>query len=271
MATIFPDGLRLSAHLGYLFTELPLEARFEAARDAGFVAVEHPAPYALPADHAARLLADSGLPYVQFGLPSGDASRGEKGIAIHAGRRSEFLDGLARALDYADALGVSMLHVMAGIVPADLDRERAWGAYLEHLSLAAEAAGATGRTILVEAMSPGAVPGYLVATPADAERALRACGAPNVKLLLDVFHTESVGDDPAATLERLSDKVAHVHIADLPGRHEPGTGRIDFQAVARALDGYGGHVGCEYVPAGRTGDGLAWMAAATRAGGLPDR
>ncbi|UIJ70695.1 hydroxypyruvate isomerase family protein [Aurantimonas sp. HBX-1] len=256
-----PDNSRYSAHIGYLFNELPLESRIAAARAAGFSAIEHPAPYAVPAADMAALLREAGLPYVQFGLRSGDASRGEKGIAIFPDRRDEFRANLAEGLDYAEAVGVRMLHAMAGVLPAAEWRPEHRACYLENLGLAAEEAGKRGIRIIVEAMSPGAVPDYFLPTAASAREAIAEAGHANLGLLLDVFHTVAAGDDPVQAIHDSGETIAHVHIADHPGRHEPGSGRIDFAAVRSALDaiGYAGFIGCEYVPAGVTADGLGWL------------
>lgn len=257
------DTPRYSAHIGYLFNELPLEARIEAARAAGFAAIEHPAPYSVPAGDMAALLRDAGLPYVQFGLRSGDAARGEKGIAIFPDRRDEFRANLAEGLNYAEAIGVRMIHAMAGVLPEAERRPEHRACYLENLALAGEEADKRGIRIIVEAMSPAAVPDYFLPTATSAREAIIQADHPNLGLLLDVFHTVAAGDDPIRTIHDSRDLIAHVHIADHPGRHEPGSGTIDYNAVRSALSeiGYAGFIGCEYVPAGATADGLGWMAA----------
>ncbi|MBB4003465.1 hydroxypyruvate isomerase family protein [Aurantimonas endophytica] len=256
-----PDTSRYSAHIGYLFNELPLESRIEAARAAGFAAVEHPAPYSVPAKTMAALLRDAGLPYVQFGLRSGNAARGEKGIAIFPDRRDEFRANLAEGLDYAEAIGVRMLHAMAGVLPEAERKPEHRACYLENLRLAAGEAEKRGIRIIVEAMSPAAVPDYFLPTAASAREAIAEAGHPNLGLLLDVFHTVAAGDDPITAIHASREMIAHVHIADHPGRHEPGSGTIDYDAVRSALAeiGYTGFIGCEYVPAGATADGLGWM------------
>lgn len=250
-----------SAHLGYLFTELPFQERFAAARDAGFKAVEHPAPYPVPPETLAGWLKTVGLPYVQFGLRSGDAQKGEKGIAIFPERREEFRRNVGEGLKYAEAVGVRMVHAMAGILPFERRLPEHRDCYLENLSYAADEAAKRGIAIIVEAMSRSAVPDYFLATADEAANAIRATGHGNIRLLLDIFHTANAGDDPVAAIEANADLLAHVHIADAPGRHEPGTGTIDFAAVHRALSraNYEGAIGCEYSPAGTTLEGLAWL------------
>lgn len=251
---------RYSAHLGYLFTELDYEARFQAAREAGFAAVEHPSPYHVPAERMAQMLARIGLPYVQFGLPNGDASKGEKGIAIFPDRRDEFRTSLRIGLDYAEAIGVRLVHAMAGILPAALRRPEHLECYIANLQLAADAAQDRGIGILVEPMSPAAVPDYFVATMAEGAGVLDAAAHPNIALLADVFHITATGENPAEAIRAHAGRIAHLHYADFPGRHEPGSGHIDFAAIARALHdtGYAGFIGCEYAPANGTVAGLGW-------------
>lgn len=257
-----PDPRRYSAHIGYLFNELPLLERPAAARAAGFAAIEHPTPYAVPAETMAARLRDVGLPYVQFGLRSGDATRGEKGIAIFPDRRDEFRANLREGLAYAEAIGVRMVHAMAGVLPEAARRPEHRACYVENLALAAGEAESRGIRIVVEAMSPGAVPDYYLSTAAAVQDAIAEAGYCNLGLLLDVFHTVAAGDDPVRAIRDGHDILAHVHIADFPGRHEPGSGTIDFGAIRSILDenGYNGFIGCEYVPERSTSDGLGWMA-----------
>ena len=252
---------RFCAHLGYQFTEVPLLERFEAAADAGFAAIELPGPYAHPAaDLRARARA-RGLEYVQLALPLGNAAAGEKGIGCHPGREREQDDGLARALAYAVELGCRRIHPMCGIRPPDVSRDDALSIYVAAVRRAADAAAARGVDVLVEAINSRDVPGYLVDRPDVALEVIDRCARPNVRLLLDAYHATVVGEDPTAIVREHLPRIGHIQVADHPGRHEPGTGRIDFEAFFAALDslGYAGWVGCEYVPSGRTEDGLGWL------------
>ncbi|MGX6448618.1 hydroxypyruvate isomerase family protein [Patulibacter sp. S7RM1-6] len=256
-----------SAHIGYLFTDRPMAERVAAAARAGFAAVEHPAPYAVPADELAGWLHAAGVRYVQLGLYSGDAAKGEKGLGIFPERRAEFRASVTQALDYAETVGTGMVHAMAGILPAAQRTQEHWDCYVENLAFAASEARERGITVIVEAMSAAAVPDYFVATPDEAARAIAEAGADNLGLLLDVFHTLSVGLDVEDVIATHAARLAHVHIADFPGRHEPGSATVDFDALERALRaaGYAGALGCEYTPAGTTEDGLGWLARRTGA------
>lgn len=259
--SVMTGPFKYSAHLGYLFTEMPFRERIGAARQHGFPAMEHPAPYDnASATELAAWLAEAGLVYTQFGLYAGDAKRGEKGLGIFAERRDEFRDSVTAGLDYAQTIGVRMVHAMAGVLPPGERSQAHWDCYIDNLTYAAQAANARGMTILVEAMSAAAVPNYYIDTPDLGAKAIAAAGQPNIRLLLDVFHTASAGLDIFEQIERHAPLLGHVHIADYPGRHEPGTGTLDFDAIRAALQavGYRGWLGCEYIPAGPTEDGLGW-------------
>lgn len=253
---------RFSAHLGYLFNDRPLAERFAAAKAAGFDAVEHPAPYGAPAADVAQWLADTGVPFAQMALAAGDATRGEKGLAALPDRVAAFRDSIAPGLDYAEAIGCKAVHAMSGVRPQGIDPARLWETYLENMGIAADAAAKRGMILLIEPIGAGTLPDYFMDRPDLAVEAVAALGRANVRLLFDAFHAANAGVDPVGFVAAHADLIHHVHIADLPGRHEPGTGTIDFRGLYVALDKAGNEalIGCEYIPAGRTEEGLGWMA-----------
>ncbi|TKW63738.1 MAG: TIM barrel protein [Paracoccus denitrificans] len=244
---------RFSAHLGYMFTELPLERRFAAAAEAGFADVEHPAPFALPAARCRVLLAENGLSMVQ--ISSGSGAAGQKGLAALPGHEQAFRDDLLRALDYAEEIGCPLLHPMAGIAVPD-QNGAVWS---ENIAFAMEAAGNCPVAIFVEPISRAAVPGYFLHR-LDQYLFLTAPMDPAPLVLVDSYHAAMNGEDAAAFIRANPSRIAHVHIADAPGRHEPGTGGYDFRPLDAALHdiGYRGVIGCEYLPAGETRAGLSW-------------
>ncbi|WP_062226473.1 hydroxypyruvate isomerase family protein [Aureimonas frigidaquae] len=251
---------RYSAHLGYMFTEHALEDRFAAAAACGFRDVEHPGPYSIAAERIAGLCREHGLNFVQMALPAGDPARGEKGIACLPGREAEFREGVATGLAYAKAVGSRYVHVMSGLTPAGVAFDTVWSTYVSNLRFASAAGADAGIPVLIEPIGAATISGYLVDHPDIALRALDAVGAPNLSLLFDAFHATNAGVDPIAFVRKHHGLISHVHIADHPGRHEPGSGRFDFQSLFRALDagGYAGSIGLEYVPAGDTAAGLGW-------------
>ncbi len=249
---------RLAANLTLLFADLPLPERFAAARRAGFRGVEIQLPYALPADEIARLLADAGLELVLHNLPCGDWAGGDRGIACLPGREAEFRDGVALALDYARRLGCRRLNCLAGIAPAEADPAAVRATMLANLRHAAERCAEHGVMLLVEPVNTRDTPGFYLHGSAQALALLDEVGAPGAMLQYDAYHMQMMEGDLARTIAANIARIGHVQIADNPGRHEPGTGEINFDFLLEHLDslGYRGWVGCEWVPRGDTAAGL---------------
>ena len=249
---------RFCANIGFLFPELPFLDRFEAAARAGFTGVEFAAPYDHPQAELRRRLADAGLSQVLINSPAGDRAAGERGFACIPGRTAAFRDSIEQALDYATALGCQLVHVMAGMPPAGLAYETALALYAVNLSWAAERAQSAGIRLVIEPLNPRDAPGYLLRT--QEQGAAIAAAIPNVGLQFDLYHCQTAQGDMTRRLEAVMPVVAHMQLADVPGRHEPGTGEIGWEYVFRRIDelGYSGWVGCEYRPLGDTAEGLAW-------------
>ncbi|MGW5957564.1 hydroxypyruvate isomerase [Methylorubrum thiocyanatum] len=254
---------RFAANLSLLFTEVPLRDRFAAAHAAGFTAVEMQFPYAEAKAVLAARLTETGLPLVLHNLPPGDWAAGERGIAALPGREAEFREGVARAIDYAGALGCRQLNCLAGLAPPEVEPARLRATLTENLAYAAEALGRAGIRLLIEPINDRDMPGFVLNRLSDAAAVIEAVGSDNLFIQADLYHMARMGEDLAGSLEAHRARIAHVQIADSPGRHEPGTGRIDFSAAFTVLDrlGYAGFIGCEYLPASGTEAGLGWMAA----------
>jgi hydroxypyruvate isomerase len=252
---------RFSAHLGYLFSEHPFDRRFAAARSAGFQAVEHPEPYATPAAALRRLVDQEGLTFVQFALPPGDASKKEKGYAAWPGRQREFRDSVEIGLDYAQVSGARFIQVHSGLVPTDHPPELVWDVYLANLCWASERARQIGVGVLIEPIGPGTLANYFMSRTHLAIEAIQSANCPNLKVLFDIFHSRWAGEDPAAIIRAHAASLGHVHVADFPGRHEPGTGETNFEKIFSALAdiSWTGFVGCEYAPTSKTEESLGWM------------
>jgi len=250
-----------SAHIGYLFRELPFAERFAAAAEAGFDAVEHPYSEAFDPDAIRALLETNGLGFTQVPCAFGDAAKGEKGLASLKSRQSDFRAAFDAALEFALAVDAPYVHPMAGI-PDREEAADALGVYFDNLRYAVERAAGTPIKILIEAISEAAVPGYALSTLERACRVQDAFGPGNVSLLLDTFHAGATRIDPAAWIGANAWRLGHVHVADYPGRGEPGTGAIDFEAVLSALDeqGFAGAIGFEFVPSASTGASLEFLA-----------
>lgn len=255
---------RFAANLSFLFDEVPFLERFGEAAHAGFRAVEFAFAYEYRIQEVAALQRANRLEVVLINAPPGDWDAGDRGLASLPGREHEFAASIANALQYAQALGCTRIHVMAGVLPPGADeaeRARRMRKYVRNLRFAATEAAAQGVTILIEAINPRDVPGYLVNTQAQAHGVRTEIGAPNLKVQMDFYHAQIVEGDLTEKLRRYLPQIGHIQIAGVPGRHEPDAGEVNYAYLFRLLDDlkYDGWVGCEYRPANGTAAGLTWL------------
>jgi len=253
--------LKFSANLSFLYPDKPFLERFAAAAADGFPAVEYLGPYADPKEKVAETLQTAGLKQALFNVPSGDWAGGERGIASHPDRVEEFRAGIATALDYARALDCPKVNVISGLVKPGADLQQLEDTLVDNLKYAAARCADAGIKLLIEPINTRDIPGFFLTTTRQAERILDRVGHDNLYIQYDVYHMQVMQGDLIPTYERLRDRIAHVQIADNPGRNEPGTGEINYRFVFAALDrlGYDGYVGCEYKPKAGTSEGLGWM------------
>jgi len=252
---------RFAANLSMLFTEAPLLERFVRAARAGFTAVEIQFPYELPAEQLQQALKRNKLQLVLHNLPVGDWAAGERGIACLPGRIEEFRAGVDKALAYATALGTPQLNCLAGIRPADITAQESRHVLIDNLRYAATKLKARGLKLLIEPVNTKDIPGFFLSGTQQALDLIAEVGADNLFLQYDVYHAQRMEGDLANTLTAHIGQIAHIQIADNPGRHEPGTGEIDYPFLFAHLDriGYTGWIGCEYKPAATTEAGLGWL------------
>lgn len=207
-----------SAHIGYLYKELPLVDRPAAAARDAFTAVEHPEPFDIPACEMRARLDDFRLAFSQISSGMGDASRGSKGLAAIRGREADFREGFKRTLDYAQSVGARFVHPMAGVPGGSwLDTGETCQA---NLGWAIGACGTSGVSVLVEAIT---IPGYYLGSLSQAA-SLHDAFDGRISLLIDTYHVATLLVDPAEWIGTNIGRIGHVHIADFPGRNEPGTG-----------------------------------------------
>jgi hydroxypyruvate isomerase len=250
----------LAANLTMLFGETDFLDRFQAAAAAGFRGVEFLFPYSYDAPDLARRLDEYGLSLVLHNLPAGNWAAGERGIACHPDRMDEFKDGVAHAIKYATALNCDRVNCLAGILPAGVDAAAARETFIKNLRYAAPLLQAAGITLLIEPINTRDIPGFFLSGTAQAIEIMDAVGSDNLALQYDIYHMQIMEGDVAETIERLLPRIGHMQLADVPGRHEPGTGSIDYPSLFATIDrlGYDGWIGCEYVPAAGTVPGLTW-------------
>jgi hydroxypyruvate isomerase len=257
---------KFAANLTMLFSEAPFLERFALAREAGFDAVEFLFPYAYGAYQLAERLRRHQLRLVLFNLPCGDWNAGDRGLACDPRRIDEFRAGVHTALEYATELGVPRLHCMAGKLPGGLAPERARETMLDNLRYASELCAPHGIELLLEPINHHDMPGYFLTRSAQAVELIAASGCANVFLQYDIYHMQRMEGELANTIRAHLPLIRHMQLADTPGRHEPGTGEINYRWLLRHIDelGYEGWIGCEYQPLGGTAAGLGWRDALLR-------
>ena len=251
---------QLAANLSMMFTEVPFLDRFERARACGFEAVEFLFPY----DHEPQEIKDrldgNRLQLVLHNLPPGDWAKGERGFACHPGREAEFKAAVEKGIRYATALGTPHVHCMSGLRPAGVSDETMRETLVSNLRHAAAETKKAGLKLLLEPINPIDIPGYYLNSSGQALALIDDVGADNVFLQYDIYHAQRVEGELAATMQKHLPRIAHMQLADNPGRNEPGTGEINYAFLFRFLDqiGYQGWIGCEYKPAAGTEAGLGW-------------
>jgi len=252
------DMPKLAANLTMLYNEVPFLDRFALAAKAGFDAVEFLFPYAFPTAEIQALLDANGLQLVLHNLPAGNWDGGERGIACHPDRTAEFREGVTQAIAYAGALGVGQLNCLAGKAPAGVPDAQLRRTLVENLRYAA-ALKKAGLKLLVEPINTFDIPGFYLHGSAQTLALLDEVGSDNLFLQYDIYYMQRMEGELAATLSRHLAKIAHIQLADNPGRNEPGTGEINFANIRRKLGklGYNGFVGLEFYPSTTEAEALA--------------
>ena len=252
---------KFAANLTMMFNEVPFPERFAAAAKAGFSAVEFLFPYDYQAADVARWLKENNLKNALFNMPPGNWSTGDRGMASIPGREQEFCDGVAKAIEYALALGTPTIHAMAGLLPEGTDREAHKASYIDNIWYAAKELGKHGLTLVIEPINSRDMPGYFLNLQSEAHAICQEIGEPNLKVQMDFYHAQIMEGDLTMTFKNNFARIGHVQIASVPTRNEPDQGEIDYRHVFKLFDdmGYQGYVGCEYKPRGRTEEGLGWL------------
>jgi len=251
---------RFAANLSMLFTEAPFLDRFALAHAAGFEAVEFLFPYVCDCEQITERLRRYQLKLALHNLPAGDWNAGDRGMACDPRRIDEFRDSVQLALEYATELGVPQVHCMAGKTPGGLAPERARETFIDNLRHTADAFAPHGINVLIEPINTYDIPGYFLHHSRQALDIIAAADRPNLFLQYDIYHMQRMEGELANTIRANLPQIRHFQLADTPGRHEPGTGEINYPYLFRLLDelGYDGWIGCEYIPQNGTAAGLGW-------------
>ena len=252
---------KFAANLTMLFSDIPFLECFAAARAAGFNAVEYLFPYDYPAAQIEEQLSANGLKQVLFNLPCGNWEAGERGLAASPDRVEEFRAGVSQALAYAQELGVPCLNCLAGKRVSGYSDNEHWDTLIANVRFAAEALQGAKLTLVIEAINHFDIPGFFLNRTEQVAQLIEAVNMPNVFIQYDVYHAQREEGEITATLRKYHKMIGHIQIADNPGRHQPGTGEINYPFLFKEIDrlGYGGFIGLEYVPEPDTLTSLAWV------------
>jgi hydroxypyruvate isomerase len=237
---------------------------FSTGSAAGFKGVEYLFPYAFPAEEIAKRLEDGKLTQVLFNLPAGNWDAGDRGIACLPDRVDEFREGVDEAIEYAGKLGCGQVNCLAGIAPDGANGAELRQTFAGNLRYAVAKLQTAGIKLLIEPINVFDIPGFYLNHTNQALDIIAEIGSDNLFVQYDIYHMQRMEGELAATIERNLPSIAHLQLADNPGRHEPGTGEINYQFLFRHIDriGYEGWIGCEYKPAAGTVAGLGWLATA---------
>ena len=252
---------RFAANLTMLFNEVSFLERFALAKSSGFNAVEFLFPYSFDVEAIKSALDQYSLKLVLHNLPAGDWDAGERGIACLPDRVAEFRSGVTKAIEYATILGVPQLNCLAGKAPIGSDPKVLHDTFVANLQYAASELKKVGLKLLIEPINTFDIPGFYLSRIEQGITILDAVGADNAFLQYDIYHAQRMEGELANTIQKNLSRIAHIQLADNPGRNEPGTGEIHYDYLFNFLDriGYTGHIGCEYKPLTSTLAGLGWM------------
>ena len=252
---------KFAANLTMLYTDNPFLDRFARARASGFRYVEYLFPYEHDVGALATALEKNGLTQVLFNLPAGNWGAGDRGIAAHPDRIDEFRSGVARAIEIAKILKCRRLNCLVGKRDDRVSLEDQRRVMVENLRHAASALAEQGIALVIEMLNPYDVPDFMIASPRAAFEVQDQVASPNLQIQYDVYHAQRTEGELAATFQKNLARIGHVQIADNPGRHQPGTGEINYRFLLNYFDriGYPGFTGLEYVPEGTTEQSLAWI------------
>ncbi len=252
---------KFSANLSMLFKEVDFLDRFERAAKVGFKGVEFLFPYEWDKEELQERLQKHHLEMVLFNLPAGHWSVGERGLACLPDRVSEFQEGVGLAIEYATALKCGRVNCLAGIPSVTVPDEKRWETLVSNVRFAAEETQKSGIMLVVEAINSQDIPGFCLSTTKQVLALLKAADHPNAHIQYDIYHMQIMEGNLSKTIGQNIERIGHMQLADVPGRHEPGTGEINFDHIFRFIDGlsYDGWIGCEYNPSKTTEESLSWL------------
>ncbi|MBW4706369.1 TIM barrel protein [Roseobacter sp. YSTF-M11] len=256
-------ALRFAANIHFLYLEYDFLDRFKAAADDGFEGIEMTFPYDVTAEKTARAAAAAGLPIVEFNTPAGDLIPGKhRGHAPNPGEGDIFLKHIQKGARYARDVGCRKVLTLSGLKRPNIAFADQRACYIDNLKRGAELCASYDTKLLIEPNNVVDFPGYFLETMADVRAYIAAVDHPNLGAVFDFFHSQINEGDVTRCFSDSLDLIDHVQFGDNPGRHEPGTGELNFDHLFNVVEnsGYTGWVGAEYFPSGAsTHASLDWL------------
>lgn len=255
--------LKYGVNVSMVFTEYPFAERVRKTAEAGFKSFEFLFPRQFDMNEAYELKEKYGLEVQLFDPNVPPDGLYERGYLCIPGpeAEAEFFRSLEEALEVARKLGTKRLNNLFGNVVPGVAREQQRDVALERLKRAAKMAASDGIMILIEALNRFDFPKYYLTSSKEGFEIVDLVDEPNVKFQYDLYHLQLMEGNLVNTMRQNIAKIGHIQIADVPGRHEPGTGEINYPFVLRAIEemGYDGYIGLEYIPSGKSEDSLKWI------------
>jgi hydroxypyruvate isomerase len=250
-------NIKISANLGFLWNDLSLLEAIQKASSFGFDAVECHWPFELSARELRQGLEAFKMKMISINAPKGDMAQGDFGINAVPGRETESRELIEIAINYAEQINASNVHLLAGIT----SHPNAHDTFLDNLYFATTIAEPMGINILIEPMNKQVVPGYFLTSLNQATSLLRDLGKPSVRLMFDTFHLYSEHISLGQLYENSAEFIGHIQFSSVPKRQAPHLGTIDYAALIQNIRGlgYSGYFGAEYKPSFDIEGELIWL------------
>lgn len=253
--------LRFTANLSLLFAEVPLQQRFQAAKKQGFSAVEIQFPYALSAETIRQELNQQHLKLVLFNVDADDLLQGGEGLAAVPEKQDQFRKAVANAATYAAILQPEAINILPGRCFEKTRLSSYQQVFKKNLQYAISVFSPLGIKTVFEAINTFDMPGFIIHSSEQMLALVAEIDHPDLLIQYDIYHMQMMQEDPALFIQQYAAKIGHIQFADCPGRHQPGTGAIDYKSLFSVIDhsSYKGWVGAEYNPSDSTSDSLEWF------------
>jgi hydroxypyruvate isomerase len=255
------NNLRFCANISMLFSEIPFSERFAAAKAAKFDAIEIQFPYEIDLPVLLDLQTTNKLNITLINISADDLLAGGEGLASVPSKKARFDEALTECLHYAQHLNVECVNVLPGRCLDHTLKNDYLTTFKHNLKKAADVLHSINVKCTFEAINNIDMPDFLITTPEQMMAIIDELQHPNLFMQYDIYHMTKMERDVCADIKRYHPYIGHIQFADCPGRHEPGTGKIDFQAIFESIksSGYNGWIGAEYMPSKKTEATLAWF------------